>query len=155
MAGQSMMFSGPVNKIPAGWLIEDGSAISRTAYATLFAVIGTTYGPGDGVNTFNVPDSRADVWRGLDLGKGKDVGRVLGTKQGDAGRNLEGIIGRMFGTVGSATGPFESYDVNTFIIPDGTVHGTTNVRLDASRQWPVAPEFRMLNIAKIPLIKYS
>ena len=40
---------------PAGYLICDGSAISRTTYANLFAVIGTTYGEGDGNTTFNLP----------------------------------------------------------------------------------------------------
>lgn len=41
---------------PAGWLECDGSAINRTTYAALFAVIGTTYGIGNGSSTFNVPD---------------------------------------------------------------------------------------------------
>ena len=40
---------------PDGWLVCDGSAISRTRYADLFAVIGTTYGSGDGNTTFNLP----------------------------------------------------------------------------------------------------
>lgn len=41
---------------PKGWLFCDGSAISRTDYAGLFAVIGTTYGAGDGSTTFNLPN---------------------------------------------------------------------------------------------------
>ncbi|MBR2556475.1 MAG: tail fiber protein [Aeriscardovia sp.] len=41
---------------PAGWLLCDGSAVSRTTYAKLFAVIGTTYGTGDGSTTFNLPN---------------------------------------------------------------------------------------------------
>lgn len=41
---------------PDGWLFCDGSAISRTTYAELFAVIGTTYGSGDGSTTFNLPN---------------------------------------------------------------------------------------------------
>ena len=41
---------------PDGWLVCDGSAISRTRYADLFAVIGTTYGEGDGNSTFNLPN---------------------------------------------------------------------------------------------------
>lgn len=40
------------------WLVADGSAISRTTYATYFALIGTTYGVGDGSTTFNIPDCR-------------------------------------------------------------------------------------------------
>lgn len=43
------------------WLVCDGSAISRTTYSALYAVIGTTYGVGDGSNTFNIPDMRARV----------------------------------------------------------------------------------------------
>lgn len=41
---------------PSGFLECDGSAVSRTTYATLFGIIGTTYGSGDGSTTFNVPD---------------------------------------------------------------------------------------------------
>jgi hypothetical protein len=41
---------------PNGWLLCDGSAVSRTTYANLFATIGTTYGAGDGSTTFNLPD---------------------------------------------------------------------------------------------------
>lgn len=41
---------------PTGWLLCDGTAVSRSTYADLFAVIGTTYGVGDGSSTFNVPD---------------------------------------------------------------------------------------------------
>lgn len=44
------------NSVPNGYLLCDGSAVSRTAYAQLFAVIGTTYGGGDGANTFNLPN---------------------------------------------------------------------------------------------------
>lgn len=46
---------------PQGYLLEDGSAVSRTTYAGLFSVIGTTFGAGDGSTTFNLPDSRGDV----------------------------------------------------------------------------------------------
>ena len=41
---------------PTGWLLADGSAISRVTYADLFAAIGTTYGVGDGSTTFNLPN---------------------------------------------------------------------------------------------------
>lgn len=46
---------------PTGWLQCDGRAISRTTYAELFNVIGTTYGAGDGSTTFNIPDLRNQV----------------------------------------------------------------------------------------------
>lgn len=47
--------------IPDLWLLCDGSAVSRTTYAALFSAIGTTYGEGDGIETFNVPDMRNRV----------------------------------------------------------------------------------------------
>ena len=43
---------------PTGWLLCDGSAVSRTTYADLFAVIGTRFGAGNGSTTFNLPDLR-------------------------------------------------------------------------------------------------
>lgn len=43
-------------ELPSGYLLCDGSAVSRTMYPDLFAAIGTTYGAGDGSTTFNVPD---------------------------------------------------------------------------------------------------
>ena len=49
---------------PSGFLSCDGSAVSRSTYADLYAVIGTTWGSGDGSSTFNVPDLRAAMIRG-------------------------------------------------------------------------------------------
>lgn len=48
----------PTNTAPSGWLICDGSQVLRTTYAALFALIGTTFGAGDGSTTFNLPDFR-------------------------------------------------------------------------------------------------
>ncbi|MDB5167256.1 MAG: hypothetical protein JWN26_401 [Candidatus Saccharibacteria bacterium] len=53
------------SSVPSGFLAENGSAVSRSTYANLFAVIGTTYGTGDGSTTFNLPDSRGRVGVGL------------------------------------------------------------------------------------------
>ena len=47
--------------VPSGFLECDGSAVSRTTYATLFGIVGTTYGSGDGSTTFNVPDLADNV----------------------------------------------------------------------------------------------
>ncbi|QZA96403.1 phage tail protein [Pseudomonas mandelii] len=72
---------------PPGWFRANGAAVSRTVYAALFAKIGTTYGAGDGVNTFNLPDPRGKFIRVLDDGRGIDAGRVLGSSQADEVRN--------------------------------------------------------------------
>lgn len=62
----------------------NGAAVSRTAYAELFAAVGTYFGAGDGVNTFNVPDARGEFPRYADDGRGIDAGRVVGSKQNHA-----------------------------------------------------------------------
>ena len=71
---------------PPGWFRANGAAVSRTVYAALFAKIGTLYGAGDGVNTFNLPDPRGKFIRVLDDGRGIDAGRVLGSSQADETR---------------------------------------------------------------------
>lgn len=48
----------PTGSPPSGWLLCDGSAVSRTTYAALFGVLGTVFGAGDGSSTFNLPDYR-------------------------------------------------------------------------------------------------
>jgi microcystin-dependent protein len=55
------MLDWPTNTAPSFYLICDGSAVNRSTYAALFAVLGTTYGAGDGSTTFNVPDYRGRV----------------------------------------------------------------------------------------------
>lgn len=62
-AGIIMPFAG--STAPQGYLLCDGSAVDRTTYATLFGVIGTTYGAGDGSTTFNVPDLSGRVVIGV------------------------------------------------------------------------------------------
>lgn len=68
---------------PTGWLECNGAAVSRTTYAALFTVIGTTWGTGDGSTTFNVPDLRGEFVRGWDHGKGTDTGRAFASSQAD------------------------------------------------------------------------
>lgn len=60
---------------PAGYLLCNGQAVSRTVYAALFATIGTTFGSGDGATTFNVPDMRD--W----FVRGRGDSRQLGSTQ--------------------------------------------------------------------------
>ena len=61
---------------PAGWLLCDGTAVSRTTYAKLFAVISTAYGVGDGSTTFNLPDMRGRLPLGQDDMGGTSANRV-------------------------------------------------------------------------------
>lgn len=68
---------------PPGWIVCDGSALSRTTYAALYAAIGTTWGAGDGSTTFNIPDFRGAFLRGWDSGRGLDPSRVFASYQTD------------------------------------------------------------------------
>lgn len=68
---------------PEGWLVCDGSAVSRTDYADLFAAIGTVWGDGDEIATFNLPDLRGEFIRGFDAGRGVDADRVFASEQAD------------------------------------------------------------------------
>jgi microcystin-dependent protein len=51
---------------PTGYLLCDGTAVSRTTYSALYAIVGTTYGSGDGSTTFNVPNLKGKVAVGRD-----------------------------------------------------------------------------------------
>jgi microcystin-dependent protein len=74
---------------PDGWLLCDGSAISRTTYSSLFAVIAATYGAGDGSTTFTLPDLRGRMAMGLDNMGGTSAGRVTNV-QADAMGGADG-----------------------------------------------------------------
>lgn len=54
LIGSIVMFAG--STAPSGWLLCDGSAVSRETYSSLYSVIGDSYGSGDGSTTFNLPD---------------------------------------------------------------------------------------------------
>lgn len=82
LAPVSMIAYFPLAAAPAGWLKANGAEVSRTAYSRLFARIGTAWGAGDGLNTFNLPDLRGEFLRCLDDGRGVDPNRGLGAWQG-------------------------------------------------------------------------
>ena len=79
--GTVAMYAG--HTAPAGYLFCDASAVSRTTYPELFAVIGTTYGAGDGSTTFNLPDMRGRVPLGVGTGDAADAtAHALADKEG-------------------------------------------------------------------------
>lgn len=81
----------------SSFVLPFGQAISRTTFATYFAIAGTTYGVGDGSTTFNVPDLRGRIWAGLDNMGGSAAGRI-GTALVTDGGTINGQ------TLGSAGG---------------------------------------------------
>lgn len=69
-AGTILAYAG--TSAPSGYLLCDGSAVSRTVNAALFAVVGVAFGSGDGSTTFNLPDLRGRFLRGRDAGAARD-----------------------------------------------------------------------------------
>jgi len=72
---------------PTNWLICDGQAISRTTFATLFGVLGTSYGVGDGATTFNLPDFRGRIVIGNGTGPSLSP-RAIGNTGGEEAHQL-------------------------------------------------------------------
>ena len=83
-AGAIMAFA--MNSAPSGWLSANGSAVSRTTYATLFTAIGTTYGSGNGSTTFNLPNLSGIFVRasGSQVIDGITYNKSFANKEGDA-----------------------------------------------------------------------
>ena len=79
---------------PAGYLLCDGSAVSRSTYASLFTAIGTVHGVGDGSTTFNLPDMRGRLPVGQD-----DMGGSAASRVTTAG---SGVDGATLGATGGA-----------------------------------------------------
>jgi microcystin-dependent protein len=92
-----MGFAG--SSAPTGWLICDGSTVSRTTYADLFAIIGVTHGEGNGTTTFHLPDYRGRFLRGVDSSQGRDpnaASRTAMNTGGNTGDNVGSIQGAAF-----------------------------------------------------------
>ena len=118
---------------PDGWLICDGSQVSRTTYSDLFSVIGTTFGSGDGSTTFTLPDLRAAFVRGA------------GSKN-----SYNATFGQTQQSTGISRWATNFYDCEY----------TTNFRLDfyvqtgSSQRNDTMYYVRPYNIALTPVIKY-
>lgn len=91
---------------PAGFLVCNGAAVSRTNYSRLFSIIGTRFGAGDGSTTFNLPDLRGMFLRGWALGGfPTDPGRVMGSFQADAFKAHKHDLNEAAHTHTGSTGP--------------------------------------------------
>jgi microcystin-dependent protein len=84
--GSVIDFAG--NSAPTGWLVCDGSAVSRTTYSDLFSAIGTLWGSGDGINTFNLPNLR----RKTTIGAGGTGSVTIGNSVGNIGGEENHIL---------------------------------------------------------------
>lgn len=122
---------------PTGWLKCNGAAVSRTTYADLFAVIGTTFGTGDGSTTFNLPELRAEFPRFWDDSRGIDTGRVLGSLQSDEIKAHTHTYSLVFGGAGASAAT-------------AGVNGTSTSNTGSTG----GTETRPRNIALLGIIKY-
>lgn len=168
-AGMIVPFAGPTEKIPTGWLLCDGTAISRSDYANLYDAIGVCWGTGDGSTTFNLPDLRGMFLRGVSGESGNDAdannrgmlantggntGNNVGSYQSDAIRNIFGKFDAA-GLCGStkATGAFKGIS-SEYAGPNYVVYSGNCFDFDASRIVPVGSDNRPQNVYVNYIIKY-
>ena len=150
-SGAVLYFAG--RTAPAGWLKANGAAVSRTAYAALFAAIGTTYGAGDGRSTFNLPDLRGEFLRGWDDGRGVDTGRVFGSAQAHALQSHQHGLAMAADWAGDDLW-FEQVPKSAFEIPRGktavAIRDTRNL-IDTTTDVPAySAAFNVPNMATQP-----
>jgi microcystin-dependent protein len=105
-AGTINSFAGTT--APSGWLLCAGQTVSRSTYANLFAVVGTTYGAGDGSTTFALPDLRGRTVAGKDDMGGSTASRLTAGGSGITGTTL------------GANGGTETHTLTTAQMPSHT-----------------------------------
>ncbi len=142
---QFMPIAYPKSTPPSGYLAMMGQAISQVTYPKLYALYGA-----------NLPDMRAYTIRGLDNGRGIDLNRVVLTEQGDAIRNIEGILDALGPKTAQMilqpSGAFKS--LGTASGNAGGVAATmVKTGFDASLVVPTASENRVKNIAFLYIVK--
>lgn len=92
--------------VPLGYLKANGLTVSRTSFASLFAVIGTTFNTGgEAASDFRLPDLRGEFIRGWDDGRSVDSGRALGSAQSDELKAHTHLLA-MLPSAGSSLSPY-------------------------------------------------
>lgn len=80
--GGYLFFSGPEADLPSNFFAANGQAINRSIYPDYFALVGTTYGPGNGATTFNIPNANGRTLMGMDVAQSEfdTLGKTGGAK---------------------------------------------------------------------------
>ncbi len=158
---------------PSGFLECNGSAISRSTYASLFSILSTTHGTGDGSSTFNLPDLRGQFVRGWDNSAGVDASRTFGSTQTDQNKNhthttdstsLTGSVSHLSGSLhanpGTATGIFSKPSAQSAVGARNSGSATAAaLSIDATHSHTIASsgggtEVRVKNVALMYIIKF-
>jgi microcystin-dependent protein len=121
--GEVIMYAG--STAPYGYLVCNGAAVSRSTYAALFALCGTSFGQGNGTTTFNLPDLRGRFVRMVDGGAGLDPDAA-----GRTAMNTGGATGNNIGSVQA-----DAFEAHVHSIPtsDGLI-GSTVAHTDSNQQ---------------------
>ena len=140
-------------EIPAGYLYCDGSEVSRKAYDKLFAAIGTTWGEGDGENTFNIPDLRGIFVRC----DGGENNAEIGVRQEDAIRDITGSLSGVYNssTASGSGGALQWVTTSQSHMQLASGSGRIGVEFRASWVVPTAAEVRPVNVAMKYCIRYE
>ena len=161
------------NTPPSGFLECNGSAISRSTYATLFSTIQTTFGVGDGSSTFALPDLRGQFVRGWANTGSTDASRAFGSSQTDQNKNhthttdsqtLTGSVSHLSATLaqnpGSASGVFSKGSSASAVgAPSGGSGSAAALGFDGTHSHTISSsgggtEARPTNIALMYIIKF-
>lgn len=133
--GTIQMYAGSI--APEGFLICDGSAINRIDYSVLFSIIGQTYGAGDGVTTFNIPDLRGRVPLGVGTGTAEDATtHALGQIAGEEGHTIttEEMAAHTHGSE-SLTGSFRIRNTGSTSAGYNTLTSVSGIVTKTSYTW--------------------
>jgi len=168
------------NGIPTGYKECNGDAISRSIFDKLFAVIGTTYGAGDGSSTFNLPDLRGRFIRGVNTSNsGDDPNRAIGNLQSDDNKshthnvnatttthNITGQVRKIsetyagagtasgvFSKLGNQDAPFTPGGPDTSSTGGFSINATHNHQINTNTN-SHGSESRPKNIAMMYIIKF-
>lgn len=123
-AGVMLPFGGPAGTAPNGWLVCDGSAVSRSIYASLFAAIGVNYGSGNGSTTFNLPDLRGRTIAGFD--PGNSTGRLTGAAAGGVSAAGYNAGGEQAHTLSTAELAIHNHSISVSASDSGHTHGVSD-----------------------------
>ena len=170
-AGMIVPFAGPADNIPEGWLLCDGSAVSRDKYANLYRAIGVCWGTGNNASTFNLPDLRGMFLRGVSGESGNDsdadsrivltdnggnTGNNVGSYQGDAIRNITGSFKTFDRGNAYTSGAFNNGNTrwSARVSSGNDDNWCPETFLDVSRVVPVGSDNRPKNVYVTYIIKY-